>query len=763
MAYTKAKRQPLWSDRALWGLLAVFLCLATTYSVVTPLFEASDELWHYPFVQHLAAGGALPVQDPAHPGPWLQEGSQPPLYYWLAALVSRWAPADDWAQLLPHNPHAEVGIVRPDGDINLVVHSPAEDFPYHGAALAIHLARGFSVLCSLFTVLFSYLLGREIVPQRPELALSGAAVAGLTPMFLFISGSVNNDNLLIALSTAALWLLVRSLRRQDARPRGVGLQRGELASYALLGALIGLAALTKVSALGLLPLAALVLGWVAWRRRNWQLFFWGGAAVLGAATLIAGWWYWRNWRLYGDPLGWNRFLAIAGPRSTQPSLKQLWSERTGFVESYWGLFGGVNVAMPRAVYTALNALALLAAGGLIVDLARRIAHRRLPGPTACASLALLVLWPAALFVGLLRWTSLTMASQGRLLFPAIGPLSLLLVLGLAAWFPRRWQTVPLAAASALLAGVALWAPFGVIAPAYAPPPLLTPAQQAAIPDRLDLTFGGQMDLLGYSLDQRTVQPGQTLTVTLYWRARAPMAENYSVFVHLLDSTHTLVAQRDVYPGHGLFPTRLWRPGDALADTYLLQVPADIYRPMHLTIEAGLYLYPSLQRLSCTDSQGQAQGDHVSLGDVLVLPQSCETIAHPVSYSLGEQIQLVGYDLDRTALRPGEKLHLTLFWKALAPVGKSYTVFTHVSGADGAIYAQQDNIPLGGDAPTNTWLAGEVICDVYELQVQPGAPPGHYPLQVGMYQRETLERLPAKGPEGLLRDSAIVLGTIEVKP
>ncbi|MCB0174152.1 MAG: hypothetical protein KDJ97_26800, partial [Anaerolineae bacterium] len=58
----------------------LFTFLATVYSIVTPIFESPDELWHYPFVWHLAQTAELPVQDPANPQLWQQEGSQPPLY-----------------------------------------------------------------------------------------------------------------------------------------------------------------------------------------------------------------------------------------------------------------------------------------------------------------------------------------------------------------------------------------------------------------------------------------------------------------------------------------------------------------------------------------------------------------------------------------------------------------------------------------------------------------------------------------------------------
>ncbi|HOG46951.1 MAG TPA: hypothetical protein PLB78_09950, partial [Anaerolineae bacterium] len=112
------------TGRGIWLVVLAFVVLGTVYSVVTPLFEASDELWHYPFVKHLADGGSLPEQDPAHLGPWRQEGSQPPLYYALAAAITRWVPTGDLDQILVRNPHADIGIPRPDGNANMVVHTP---------------------------------------------------------------------------------------------------------------------------------------------------------------------------------------------------------------------------------------------------------------------------------------------------------------------------------------------------------------------------------------------------------------------------------------------------------------------------------------------------------------------------------------------------------------------------------------------------------------------------------------------------------------
>jgi 4-amino-4-deoxy-L-arabinose transferase-like glycosyltransferase len=336
--------------RAIAIFLGLFIVLGVLYSLVTPLFEASDELWHYPFVKRLADGEGLPVQYPDQIGPWRQEGSQPPLYYALGAFITSWIDTDDMGQLRWINPHADIGIPTSDRNVNMVVHrSPLggpEPWPWSGAAWAMYLVRWMSLCMGTISVLMGYLLAREIYPHDARLALSAAAITGLNPMFLFITSSVNNDALVIMLCAISLWLMARYLA---AEPRWW--------RWVLLGLVLGLSGLAKASALGLLPLAALtgvVVSWRARRGRPWR-WFWGALVRTGLLIglpllLVAGWWYYRNWLLYRDPLGLEAFVAIVGARYPRPTLGQLLGEWKGFVMSYWGFFGGVNVPAPDGVY-----------------------------------------------------------------------------------------------------------------------------------------------------------------------------------------------------------------------------------------------------------------------------------------------------------------------------------------------------------------------------------------------------------------------------
>ncbi|HRO25546.1 MAG TPA: hypothetical protein PLR07_14760, partial [Promineifilum sp.] len=178
--------------RLLSLILALYLILGFTYALLTPPFEASDELWHYPMIRHLADGNPLPVQvfDPALAGPWNQEASQPPLYYYLGALLTFPIDQSDMETVRRQNPHVDTGVLTPDGNTNLVVHDPAAD-PWSGSLLALRVVRLFSVLLGAATVYLTWRIADETAPGRPEIALGAAAINAFLPMFLFISGAVN--------------------------------------------------------------------------------------------------------------------------------------------------------------------------------------------------------------------------------------------------------------------------------------------------------------------------------------------------------------------------------------------------------------------------------------------------------------------------------------------------------------------------------------------------------------------------------------------
>jgi hypothetical protein len=135
------------------------------------------------------------------------------------------------------------------------------------------------------------------------------------------------------------------------------------------------------------------------------------------------------------------------------------------------------------------------------------------------------------------------------------------------------------------------------------------------PLRADL--GGKVRLLGYALDPEQVAPGETLLLTLYWQALAPMEESYTVFTHLLDQEGRIQAQMDGEPQGGGLPTDRWVAGQVVPDNYALEVAPDARPGPHL-LEVGMYLLATMERLPVqVPGSGAELSDRVILGTVEV--------------------------------------------------------------------------------------------------------------------------------------------------
>ena len=140
---------------------------------------------------------------------------------------------------------------------------------------------------------------------------------------------------------------------------------------------------------------------------------------------------------------------------------------------------------------------------------------------------------------------------------------------------------------------------------------------------LDWRLGPSIRLLGYELAQRSVQPGGSLELTLYWQADEAVTARYKVFTHLLgevwngQSGNFIWGQVDAEPLEGQAPTTTWAPGAVIADRYRIPVAADA-PPGEYRLEVGLYGLVDGARLPVVAGDGQPAGDAVWLGAVRVV-------------------------------------------------------------------------------------------------------------------------------------------------
>jgi hypothetical protein len=174
-----------------------------------------------------------------------QVGSDPPLYFFLAALP-----------------------------LKLLAARPIE--------LQLLALRLLGVLMTAAAVLCGYGAARELLPRSRGFAAAVGAALALQPMFVFIGTGAGNDSLANLIGAAIGWLVIR-LARRGASPRRA----------AALLALLVLGVLTKRTLLPeALLLALLALGWgiarLAHLPRGWPARV--GVVALAALTLGAGAW-----------------------------------------------------------------------------------------------------------------------------------------------------------------------------------------------------------------------------------------------------------------------------------------------------------------------------------------------------------------------------------------------------------------------------------------------------------------------------------------
>ncbi len=698
-------------DRTRYGLITIvvaFCILGAIRIVVVPIFEAPDAIWHFSFVQVLATQRALPVQPMEGKNVWLREAGQPPLYYIVAAPFVALLDTSDFPDFVRFNTaHPAVTPGIQSEAKNVFIHTPYEAFPYRGSVLAVHVVRLLSVLWGAGTVVGTYLVAREIVPDRIEPALAAAAITAFNPHFIFISSVVNNDVCAACVCTFGLWLVLRLKRETRVFPK----------TLVSLGIVLGLALLAKMSALALLPLVALALGLMWWRDRDARALLVRGVVIFGLAGLVGFWWYARNWMLYGDPLAWGVWMMDLPTKPIGPVelVRQFGHVATSYWSPYHGLF-------PAPVFWVLGLLVTLAAAGWICMIVRRNIRADAEG------LLLAGTWFLMLFASLVKYMVTTPSNEGRLLFPGIAAFSLFMALGLETITPQRWANTTLRVAGTGLLALSISSPFWAIAPRYALP--LVGSVADISPDvSFDSAIFGSARLLGVAVSPDVVQPGERVNVTLYWQAQSTPPKNLRAVVQLWTVGGRLVGQRDTTPAGDVYPPDLWRAGDVVRDTYRMRMNEQ---------------EPAMCRVTVRVMVGDEVLGEVSSPEILKLtgaPVPVEEIAHPLAYDLGERIELIGYDVSA-----GETLTLTLYWRARAEMDEAYTVFVHLLDESDTLRAQSDGPPLNNDYPTPFWSPGEVLSDTHVMSL-PDDLPADTHLLVGLYRLADGARLPVYTAQG----------------
>lgn len=405
---------------AIHVILALFFAVETPYrtpgrlmiNARAPIADvgAPDERQHANYIQHLLDGKGFPVFQPNSPEVGEHyEDHQPPLYYVVAAGFARLVGVTD------------------------VADSNGIKLRWLNAAIG-----GLSIFGVFFFGLWS--------TGRAEFGLGGAGIAAVLPMNCALSGAISNDPLLFALCTWTLALIALALRRG-----------WDIKLALATGTVVGLAILTKTTAVALLPILIVAFLIPQKKRPDWKQ--WAGALVLIA--ILAGPWLIRNQSLYGDPLAQKVFQsAFTGSAHRTAIIDQIKLENALHGETgnppvqYWrdwvawwtarsfiGTFGYMDIWLnetgspyggaPNIVYR------ILLAGCAVLLLGWLASFFRADGKEGRGAQILgliFLLLVVGLFVG---FNATYFQGQGRYLYPAIAPICVGMAIGASVLFKLR--------------------------------------------------------------------------------------------------------------------------------------------------------------------------------------------------------------------------------------------------------------------------------------------------------------------------------------
>lgn len=376
-------------------IFSLYFILAVGYSLLMPIWEAPDEPAHYHLAWHLATYGEYASQELNY------EAHQPRAYYYLGSWIIR-----ALNQIDP-----ELTRYQRPKEYPTTIRKPERRFDWtdenYYFLWGAYLLRWLNIIFGGLALWLNWKTFQQMASS--SLALAALALPALTPQYLHIMSSINNDAVGTLAGALLFYLVIRFLKESSFWP-------GLL--FLALAILLPLS--TKLTVLPVSAAALLFLGWkwfFGFAQKRWLLYT-GGLILLGAGMFyflfpetVQSAWSEIEWRLFG-----LRHNALTAKYVKTLSSQILWT--------YWGKVGWLAVGLPLWVVQLLTGLGLAGMLFQVYSLIRVKTRGLLFG-------VWLATWAIAIFtlLAVFRNGLTTFATQGRLLFPAIGALSILMVAG----------------------------------------------------------------------------------------------------------------------------------------------------------------------------------------------------------------------------------------------------------------------------------------------------------------------------------------------
>jgi 4-amino-4-deoxy-L-arabinose transferase-like glycosyltransferase len=264
-----------------------------------------------------------------------------------------------------------------------------------------------------------------------------------------------------------------------------------------------------------------------------------------------------------------------------------------------------------------------------------------------------------------------------------------------------------------------------------------------------IAFGPQMQLAraavaGGGADGLAFRAGDLLGITTVWDVLQP-PPSLSFSLRLRDAQGRTWISSDYVPLEGSAPTNVWPAGHQVEDRRGIFLPPDL-PPGPYAVFLELY-DPATGVPVKVGEQDGATIASIEVSAAVTAPDPASLpIPRRINGRLGEQLELLGYDITPRPLRPEQGATLTLWWRAVDRITQPYRVHVQAKGEDAGL-AFAASYPLSGGS-AETWQPGQIVRERYSLDLDPASATGDYRLDLSL---ET--------PDGRPYGSALDLGTV----
>ncbi len=573
--------------------------------------------------------------------------------------------------------------------------------------------RSLSALVGTLTIPAMYAVGRMLLGRLAGLVAAGLVAA--SPLYIWYSQETRTYALLTCFGLVAVWFLLRVLTEQQGKRR-------RLYWVGLLFAAAGVSLSHMTGALLLAFLAvAFLAGWAAWVRRPAVLA--EGVAVAAAFALLHVPWVLLALQNLGMYRGyWGGTLGIGGV--VRRAFLSYWTGETVLSQT-------ANTLLPAFV-----AVSALAAGALVVSALRRsgpLGDAPLPRWFALLFPALYTALPVGLFIALFlnrpkfETRHLLFASPGLFLILGGGLAALLGVRQVRARWARGMARGVGIAALAFALGVFAYGDYNAyFAPRFQRDDFRRVAryikEHIGPNETVILCAGHFFPVFQYYFGPDNWHPlPNDLILDVDNVLTYRVADDLNRILAGKDGVWVVFWQDHIADPNGILTMMLNEEGSRL--------------PSGPQFWGVRYVHWALPPTA-----------HFSREPRVQVPQRL---------NFGNRVELLGFSV-------GVADYLLLYWQALQPLDRDYSVSLRLLDADGEFWGALDRRPAGYYFPTSRWRPGEPVFGSNLVPALPGTPPGDYYLEVMVYDEKTQERLDVLDAAGAAQGQAGRIGPVRVR-